>query len=189
MFKDEVAVIDRLGNETGSVGVEEAHRKGLWHQAVYIYATDGTSVMQRRVLEDPRARGGTRPVWDMSLLMGDVLVGETPEETVERIAREARLKLRGLRRLQETTLTESRQKDAQGRPYCHRTVDCNFAIHCSSLPKTDDRVTRLYPIASLINDTCYSLRHAASFEHAHRGSHNRETYKKILAILAKYGKR
>ena len=183
MSVDEVTIIDRLGRDMGRMSVENAHRKGLWHKAVYIYASDGRHVLQRRILEDPCARGTSRSVWDMSFLVGDVLAGETPEMAVKRIAGVARLRLHGLQKLEAPTLTELQLRDTRGRSYCHRTVDYHFAVPCSSLPAIDDSGIRLYPIKDLLDDTCHSLRHTASFGHVHRGPQNREIYDKILRIL------
>ena len=184
MFIGEVEAIDRLqGNQI--VSVEVAHREGLWHPAVHVYATDGESVAQRPVYNDPRPNGGSRTVWDMSVLTADVMAGETPEQAVWRTASEVGLELQELRALDAPTFTEVWQTD-EGFPFPHRTVDYNFVANRSSVPEEDG--IRYYPIANLLNDTCYSRGHEASFWHVHRGPRNQQIYSNILAILAGYGK-
>ena len=186
MFSGEVEVLNRLDGHGRRVGIEEAHRGGLWHPAVHVYVTDGESVMQRVAHDDLQFDGIRRQVWDMSFLVGDVFAGEAPEEAVWRIADEAGIKPQGLYRMDLATETELWQTDNNG-PFCHRTVDWNFVAHHSSLPSVDVEGTRFYPIRSLIDDLFYSLRHEARFRHVNRGPCNEEIYSNILAILAKCG--
>lgn len=187
MFAGEVEVFDRLDGPRTRVSAVKAHQGGLWHTSVHIYFTDGESVVQRLVHEDPRFGGAPRRVWDMSFLAGDVFAGETPEETVWRIAAEAGIELQGLYFMDLTTETELWQTNGAG-PFCHRTVDWNVVAHYSSLPSVDTDGTRFYPIQSLIDDMFHSLRHEARFRHVSRGPRNEEIYSNILATLARYGK-
>ena len=187
MVTGEVEVFDRLDGCGRRVSIEEAHRGGLWHSAVHLYVTDGESVVQRIAHDDPQFDGVRRQVWDISFLVGDVFADETPEETVWRIAAEAGLELQGLCFMDVSTETELWQRGAEG-PFCHRTVDWNFAAHHSSLASVDADGTRFYPIRSLIDDMFYSLRHEARFTHVSRGPRNEEIYDNILEILARYGK-
>ena len=187
MFAGEVEVFERLEGPGARISVEGAHREGLWHPAVHVYLTDGERVMQRLAHDDPQFGGVPRRVWDMSFLAGDVFAGEAPEEAVWRIAAEAGLELQGLYFMNLTTETELWQTGDEG-PFCHRTVDWNFAAHHSSLPSVGADGTRFYPIRSLIDDMFHSLRHEARYRHVSRGPRNEEIYSNVLEILAKYGK-